>query len=241
MKDIFLGVNIDHIATLRNARGENDPSLIEMVHEVIEGGADSLTMHLREDRRHIQDADIFEIKKHSKVPINFEMAVTNEMIDIALELKPASVCLVPEKREEQTTEGGLDISVHFESLQTVVSQLQKEEIEVYLFVEPNQADIEKSAKLHVKGVELHTGKFARSFINRYQRQQQLDAIKQAAKSCQEFSLECHAGHGLNYHNISSLLFLKNLTEVNIGHAIIARSLKVGLRMAVEEMKFLLQR
>lgn len=241
MKDIFLGVNIDHIATLRNARGENDPALLEMVHEVIEGGADSLTMHLREDRRHIQDADIFEIKKHSKIPINFEMAITNEMVNIALELKPTSVCLVPEKREEQTTEGGLDISSHFERLQTIIPTLQKEEIEVYLFVEPTKADIEQSTKLNVKGVELHTGKYARSFVNRYQRQEQIQLLGQAAQTCKEFSLECHAGHGLNYHNITDILFLENLTEVNIGHAIIARSLKAGLRAAVEEMKFLLQR
>lgn len=241
MSEIHLGINIDHIATLRNARGENDPSLTEMVCEAIEGGADSLTMHLREDRRHIVDADIFEIQKHSKVPLNLEMALTEEMLEIAVKLKPASVCLVPEKREEVTTEGGIDLRHHYERLKTVLPFLQSNEIEVYFFIEPQEQAIALSSELKANGVEIHTGSFARSFLNRYRRQNEWQKIVTSAQLCRQYNLAFHAGHGLNYQNIFDFLMLENLSEVNIGHAVIARALKTGLKTAVAEMKFLLER
>lgn len=241
MKNIHLGVNIDHVATLRNARGENDPNIIEMASEVTDGGADSLTMHLREDRRHVLDEDVFAIKKQMKVPLNFEMAVTEEMINIAAKLKPASVCLVPEKREEKTTEGGINLEVHFERLKKAIPFLQEQQIEVYCFIEPTPNDIALSAELKANGVEIHTGAYARAFTNRYQRQIEWEKIVAAAKLSDRHGLEFHAGHGLNYFNIAPFLKLENLTEVNIGHALIARSLKSGLKTATEEMKLLLKR
>ena len=239
IKEIKLGVNIDHIATLRNARGEQDPSLLEIAIEAQEGGAASFTMHLREDRRHIVDQDLFEIKKHSKIPINMEMAFTEEMTAIALELKPKSVCIVPEKREELTTEGGLNTAELFDRMSTGLSVFKKADIEVFLFTEPTKQAVEDAAKLGVSGIEVHTGGLARKFFHKEALDGELKKIAFAGKLCREKHLEFHAGHGLNYHNIYTLLGIENLNEVNIGHAIIARSLKVGMRQAVRDMRNIL--
>ena len=235
-KEIKLGVNIDHVATLRNARGEQDPSLLEIALEAQEGGAASFTMHLREDRRHIVDNDLFEIKKHAKIPINMEMALTDEMTEIALKLKPKSVCIVPENREELTTEGGLNTKDLFDRLSNGLSVFKEADIEVFLFTEPSEEAVEHAAKLGVTGIEVHTGNFARSFFHREALESELKKINYAGKLCREKHLEFHAGHGLNYHNIYSLLGIENLSEVNIGHAIISRALKTGMRQAVLEMK-----
>ncbi|MES0488584.1 MAG: pyridoxine 5'-phosphate synthase [Leptospirales bacterium] len=241
IKEIKLGVNIDHIATLRNARGEKDPSLIDMALEAQEGGAASLTMHLREDRRHIVDDDLFDINKHLKIPINMEMALTQEMIDIALKLKPKSVCIVPEKREELTTEGGLNTTELYDLLSESLPVFKEVDIEVFLFTEATQTAVEHAAKLGVRGIEAHTGNFARSFFHNKAHEDELKKIHYAGKLCKEKHLEFHAGHGLNYHNIYSLLHIENLSEVNIGHAIISKALKVGMRQAVHEMKNILLR
>ena len=237
---IRLGINIDHIATVRNARKENDPSILEMLFEIQSGGADNVTMHLREDRRHILDSDVWEIKKHSKIPINFEMALTKEMIDIALQLKPKSVCIVPEKREELTTEGGLNISLIYDKLKEVLVDFLNNEIQVFLFLDPNTKNIDLCSKLQISGVEIFTGTFSRMIHNNYKFPIELGKIQDVAKVCLENNIEFHAGHGLNYHNIQHIKNITNPTEVNIGHSIIARSFKIGLRTAVQEMKRLLE-
>ncbi len=240
MNEIRLGVNIDHIATLRNARGENDPSLLEMGFEVIDGGADSLTMHLREDRRHIRDEDVHEIMKHSKVPLNLEMAVTDEMIRFALSLRPKSVCLVPERREEITTEGGLDVSSMSSKIKDAVRLFRAEDIEVFLFVEPDPETLKISADTQANGVELHTGSYARNFQHEAARQRELHRLENAARDAKSLGIELHAGHGLNYANTVSMKHIEGLTEVNTGHAIISRALKTGLSHAVSDMKELLR-
>lgn len=240
MSEIRLGLNIDHIATLRNARKERDPSLLELVFEAQEGGADLITMHLREDRRHILDEDLFEVKKHSKLPINLEMALTQEMLEIALKLKPHSVCLVPERREELTTEGGLDIKKHFSLIKDFCHELKKAQILVFPFVEANRESIALSFEAGCDGVEIHTGRYARFWHNSHLRKEEIYRFTEMAQLCLELGLELHMGHGLNYFNIHHILSLPGLKEVNIGHAIISRALKTGLQNAVREMKALLR-
>ncbi|MDH5717790.1 MAG: pyridoxine 5'-phosphate synthase [Spirochaetia bacterium] len=241
MKKIDLGINIDHIATLRNARAEKDPSLLEMAFCVQDGGADTITMHLREDRRHIKDDDIFSIKEHCKLPINLEMALTKEMLDIALKLHPKSVCIVPEKREELTTEGGLNVKSNLKNLHEFIPLLIKNEIEVYLFVEADINILKLCGDLKASGVEVHTGTYAQNINNNIKRNFEIEKIKKAAEYCHENNLIFHAGHGLNYQNIEPLISIENLTEVNIGHSIIARSLKTGLTSAVREMKNIIEK
>jgi len=238
--NIRLGINIDHAATLRNARAENDPVLSEVAIEAQYGGADLITMHLREDRRHIVDSDLLEIKKAIKIPINLEMALTDEMITIALDFSPKSICVVPEKREEITTEGGFDIEKHFEKLERTVPLFEEKGIDVFLFVEASEQAIELSSKLHVTGVEVHTGTYAHSFFNTKQKQTELAKILKCAQLCEKYNIEFHAGHGLNYNNIFDLLPISNLTEVNIGHSILARSVITGMHSAVSNMKSILE-
>ena len=236
---IRLGVNIDHVATLRNARGEGDPSLIELAIEAQDGGADGLTVHLREDRRHIVDEDLPELKKHLKLPINLEIAVIDEMFNIAKSLNPKSVCLVPEKREEVTTEGGLDLKRVAPELTSKVKELKDADIEVFAFVEPEADIVELSAKLNLTGVELHTGAYSRTVKNAARCREEIFRIRKASALCSDLALELHAGHGLNYQNIKPFIEIQNLTEVNIGHAIISRALKVGMASAVSSMRALL--
>ena len=236
---IRLGINIDHIATLRNARGENDPSLPELLFEVQEGGADLITMHLREDRRHIQDNDLAEVMRHSKLPINLEMALTEEMTQIACGYAPASVSIVPEKREELTTEGGLNVQKIGHLLEKSMQAFQEKDIQVFLFIEPQEKDILLAGKMGVTGIEIHTGVYARNFLNPIRFKREMEKIKKAAQLCRENDLELHAGHGLNYHNVRPLLEIEDLLEVNIGHAVIAYALKTGIRRAVSQMKDIL--
>ncbi|MDH5719474.1 MAG: pyridoxine 5'-phosphate synthase [Spirochaetia bacterium] len=240
MNNIRLGVNIDHVATLRNARGENDPSLLELAFCAQDGGADSITMHLREDRRHIRDNDIFLINEHLKIPINFEMALTDEMVNIALKLKPKSVCIVPEKREELTTEGGLNLKSSYNNLAQFAPTLLQNDIEVFLFIDTDNESLKKAKELNVTGVEVHTGEFARFVKHARRKDAELTKIKKAADFCLKNNLRFHAGHGLNYYNIADILSIANLAEVNIGHAIIARALKIGLKQAVKEMKEIIE-
>jgi len=237
--NVKLGINIDHAATLRNARSENDPSLLEVAFATQKGGADSLTMHLREDRRHIRDQDIFLVKEHCKIPVNLEMAATPEMLEIALRLAPKSVCLVPEKRSEITTEGGLDIQGAFLTIKPIVEKLVENKIDVFMFVEPDCDAIQRSQDCGATGVEVHTGAYARASNNSSARKQQLERIYLSAEFCDKKKVEFHAGHGLNYNNVQDLLGISNLVEVNIGHAILARAILAGMENAVQDMKKIL--
>lgn len=233
---IHLGINIDHVATLRNARGENDPSLVELALLAQNSGADSITIHLREDRRHVRDADIFELKKHLKIPINFEMALSEEILSIAQELKPMTVCLVPERREEVTTEGGLDAVRYEERIQQFTAALKKIGSETFLFIEPEEKMLAAAKNVGAKGIEFHTGAFAQAFLHLKNRAHEVERIRTASQKAAVLGLEVHAGHGINYFNVYSLLPISEITEFNIGHAIIARSLSVGLPTAIQEMK-----
>lgn len=235
-RKISLGINIDHVATLRNARGENDPALIEMALLAQNAGADLITVHLREDRRHIRDADIFDLVKHLKIPLNFEMALSEEILRIALEARPTTACIVPERREEITTEGGLDVAKHLAKTKDFVRQLQLAGTETFLFIEPDASAIEAAKESGARGIEFHTGAYARSFVNAPRRRHELERLSRAAEQAAHLGLEVHAGHGLNYHNVGFVAAIREITELNIGHAVIARSLRTGLAAAVQDMR-----
>lgn len=241
MQYLNLGINIDHVATLRNARDENDPSLIELALVAENAGADLITVHLREDRRHIRDADVFELKRNLKVPLNFEMALSDEILRIALELKPATACIVPERREEITTEGGLDV-VKFESrIGEFVDKLHAAGIDVFLFVEPDEASVRASARTGARGIEIHTGAYAHGFREPRRRAHELKRIRDAAKLAHSLLIEVHAGHGLNYPNVREIAEIPEINELNIGHAVIARSLMTGLSQAIRDMRAAMRR
>lgn len=241
---LLLGVNIDHIATLRQARYAGTPDApnaepcpIQAGHDALAGGADSLTIHVRGDRRHMQDADAFRIRAEVKTPLNFEMAVTDEMIEIALKLKPEFACLVPENRMEVTTEGGLDVLGNFEKTRNAVARLQGSGIQVSLFIDPDLKQVEASAEAGADMIELHTGAFANATGDAVQ--PELDRLIVAARAAHHLSLQVNAGHGINYTNIDQILTIPHLAELNIGHSIIARSTRIGLTAAVREMKELM--
>jgi pyridoxine 5-phosphate synthase len=238
---IKLGVNIDHVATLRQARYRLDPnspniepSPLEAALAAERGGADGITAHLRLDRRHIQDSDITALKNGITTKLNLEMGVTTEILAIALEILPADVCLVPEARQEVTTEGGLDVANGGHNLHETIRRLQRAGIRVSLFVDPDPPQIAAAAALGVEFVELHTGAFA----NSREPKREYDRLARAAVMAHEGGLSVNAGHGLNYTNIRGLLSLPHLTEVNIGHAIVSRAVFVGMENAVREMKAL---
>lgn len=242
---LLLGVNIDHIATLRQARYARmpdspnaEPSPYQAGVDALEGGADSLTIHVRGDRRHMQDADAYEIREKIKAPLNLEMGITGEMVELALKLKPEYVCLVPETREEVTTEGGLDVSGKFEETKKTVEILQNAGIKVSLFIDPDLEQVKASALTGADMVELHTGCFANAIGD--QVSQQVTRLIHAAKEGFQAGLQVNAGHGINYENIHLLYEVPHLSELNIGHSIIARSTRVGLTTAVSEMKSLMK-
>jgi len=226
-----LGVNVDHVATLRQQRGEGHPNLLLAVQEVLAGGADGITVHLREDRRHIQDRDVIDLIEMG-VRLNLEMAATDEMIGIATRLKPAACCLVPEKRDELTTEGGLDLRANQGTIESAVHRLQDVGIQVSLFVDPDPAQMMLVQSMGVGVVELNTGGYSRSPESPVMRQE-LKASASMAKAC---GVVCHAGHGLSADTIGPLLAIPELVEFNIGHRIVSRALWVGLREAVRELK-----
>jgi pyridoxine 5-phosphate synthase len=241
---LLLGVNIDHIATLRQARYAGAPNApnaepcpIQAGHDALVGGADSLTIHVRGDRRHMQDADAFRIRAEVKTPLNFEMAVTDEMIEIALKLKPDFACLVPENRMEVTTEGGLDVLGNLEKTRKAVARLQDAGIQVSLFIDPDLKQVEASAEARADMIELHTGAFANATGGAVQAE--LGRLIAAARAGHQLSLQVNAGHGINYTNIARILTIPHLAELNIGHSIIARSTRIGLTAAVREMKELM--
>ena len=235
---IRLGVNIDHIATIRTNRNTDYPSLIEAVNIAEQNGADLITVHLREDRRHIQDQDLFDIRPIAKT-LNLEMALTNEMIDICMAAKPDFCCIVPEKREELTTEGGLDIigmsSDQFNLLSNSIDKFQNNKIKVSLFIDPDISQIDYAIKSGAKCIELHTGSYANA-MNSDIENKELNRIKVAAQFASESKLQVHAGHGLNLSNLSDICKIPQIEELNIGHAIIADSIFKGFKQAVNDFR-----
>lgn len=236
---MLLGVNIDHVATLRNARGGVEPSPILAAEICENNGATSITTHLREDRRHIKDEDVRTLIKTLKTKLNLEMAVTDEMQQIALEIKPNSVCLVPEKRQEVTTEGGLDVAGQLEKVTKFVKPLKDAGIIVSLFIDPDEAQIQAASKTGAQFIELHTGQYSNAFGTENE-EKEFQKLFNAAKLAQELGLRVNAGHGLNYENVHRMHEIPNLYELNIGHSIISRAVFTGLAEATEKMKDLIK-
>jgi len=232
---ILLGVNIDHIATIRQARGTHYPEPIQAALIAEQAGADGITAHLREDRRHIQDRDIFLLKDLLHSRLNMEMAVSDEMIKIATELKPHASCLVPEKREELTTEGGLDITGNLPRIQWACKTLANAGIEVSLFIDPEEDQIEAAVKAGAPVVEFHTGRYADAKSAMLQ-SEELNRIRQAARLAHSAGLQVNAGHGLNFHNVEAICAIPEIVELNIGHCIIAQALFSGMAQTVKDLK-----
>ena len=237
---IRLGVNIDHVATLRQVRRASFPDPIEAAFLAETAGADQITVHLREDRRHISDRDLRLLKQTVKSRLNLEMAATQEMLAIALDVKPHSVTLVPERREELTTEGGLDVVQRREQVASITRLLKEADIDVMLFIDPDLDQVRSAHKLDAAGIELHTGKYAEA-RDAKETQRELERLANAVQLAHKLDLIIAAGHGLHYGNIEPLLGLNDLEEVNIGHAIVARAVMVGMDRAVADMRRLLVR
>ena len=231
-----LGVNIDHVATIRNARGEKYPDPLKAALISQKSGANSITIHLREDRRHIRDYDLRNIKKKIKIPLNLEMAPTKDMLKIAIKHKPNFVCIVPEKRKEITTEGGLNLKRNSKFLKKLIYKLKKNKIRVSLFIEPKISDIKTSKKLGADCVELHTGKFCNLFNNKKSTRNAFLNLKNAAYVAKKNGLEVHAGHGLTYKSTSKIAKISDISEFNIGHFIISESIFVGLKKSIAKFK-----
>jgi pyridoxine 5-phosphate synthase len=235
---ISLGVNIDHVATLRQARGTRYPDPVYAALMAEQAGADSITLHLREDRRHIQDRDLRAMKDLLQTRMNLEMAVTDEMLSIASDIRPADCCLVPERREELTTEGGLDVVGQLAKISTACDQLAKLGIRVSLFVDPDIEQLDAARATGAPVVELHTGAYADA-TDEHEKARELQRVRDAAIHADGSGLIVHAGHGLHYHNVSPVAVISQIVELNIGHAIIARAVFDGLGTAVTEMKHLI--
>lgn len=236
---MLLGVNIDHIATLRNARGGVEPDLLSCALICEKCSVAGITAHLREDRRHIKDEDVKILKKNLKTRINLEMAMTDEMQRIALELMPAACCIVPEKRQELTTEGGLDVAGQLDRAIKFTKPLNDAGIAVSLFIDPEKTQIEAAAKTGAEFIELHTGQFAENF-GKDGEEKEFQKLKEAAKYAQSLGLKVNAGHGLNYQNVKRMHEIPGLIELNIGHSIISKAVFTGLEAAVNEMKGLIE-
>ena len=237
MSSLHLGVNVDHVATLRQARRTTYPDPLYAALVAEQAGADSITIHLREDRRHIQDRDVRVCKDALQTRLNLEMAATEEMLKIALDVRPPDCCLVPERRAEVTTEGGLDVAGQEASLRTICDRLSEAGIRVSLFIDPEPAQLDAARRLNVPVVELHTGAYAEAHGER--RDHEFKRIREAARYGQSIGLTIHAGHGLNYHNVQPIAALEPIVELNIGHAIVARAVIDGMQTAVAEMKRLM--
>ena len=231
---IKLGVNIDHVATLRQARGGKEPDPVEAALEAQRGGADGITVHLREDRRHIQDRDLYGLKRRVRRPMNLEMSLDPGIVRIALKVRPEKVCLVPERRLEVTTEGGLDAVRKKSRLKPVVRALNSKGIEVSLFIDPEILQVRAAKEVGAKVIELHTGSYANAKPKK--KQKELSRLKKAALEADRLGLKVHAGHGLNYQNVVPVAKLPHVRELNIGHSIVSRAAFVGIRKAVWEMK-----
>jgi pyridoxine 5-phosphate synthase len=236
-----LGVNIDHVATIRNARGGRHPDPLRAAHIAVEAGADGITAHLREDRRHISDDDIARLKSELTRPLNLEMAATDEMLAIALRHLPNACCIVPERREERTTEGGLDVAGGGSRLQRIIGELQDAGVRVSLFIEPDAGAVEASARIGADIVELHTGAFCERALegNAVAVAKELERITKAARLADDAGLEVHAGHGLTFNTVAAVSRLPQLVELNIGHFLIGEAIFGGLGRAVQRMRALM--
>jgi pyridoxine 5-phosphate synthase len=235
---IQLGVNIDHVATLRQTRGTRYPDPVQAAIDAEQAGADGITLHLREDRRHIQERDVELIKQVLQTRMNLEMASVEDMISYALHIRPEHCCLVPERREELTTEGGLDVVTHQNELAQTCARLRDAGIEVSLFIDPDLDQVAAAAESGAPVIEIHTGSFADA-VGEQSRANELTRVNAAVKQGLNLGLQVNAGHGLNYHNVQDMAAIPGITELNIGHAIIARALFTGLQEAVREMKSLM--
>jgi pyridoxine 5-phosphate synthase len=232
---ILLGVNIDHVATLRQARGTRYPDPVQAALMAEQAGADGITAHLREDRRHIQDRDIFRLKEMLHTRLNLEMAVTDAMIAIAMQVKPHACCLVPERREELTTEGGLDVAGAEDKMRDACLALAEAGVEVSLFIDPEIRQIDAALKAGAPVIELHTGRYADA-ETKVMQQQELQRIRQAAEYANRAGLQVNAGHGLNLYNVEAICRIEQIVELNIGHSLIAQALFGGLELSVRDMK-----
>jgi pyridoxine 5-phosphate synthase len=232
---IDLGVNIDHVATLRNARGTTYPDPVQAALLAEEAGADCITLHLREDRRHIRDADVEAIRPQLRTRMNLESAVTPEMIDFACRIKPHDVCLVPERRAEVTTEGGLDVVTHFAEVSAAVKRLQAEGIRVSLFIDADPVQIKASAEAGAPVIEIHTGRYAEAHTEA-ETQRELERVQAAVVEGTRHGLKVNAGHGLHYTNVQAIAAIPEIAELNIGHAIVAHAVFIGWQNAIKEMK-----
>ncbi len=240
MSNIRLGVNIDHVATVRNARGEIYPSPLRAALIAQKNGADSITIHLREDRRHINELDLKEIKSKLKIPLNLEIAATKEMLRIALRSKPKFICIVPEKRKELTTEGGLNLNYKRNFLRNLIDKLKKNKSRVSLFINPSIKDIKDSKFLKVDCVEIHTGKFCNLVNKKKNYKVELKKIQNAVTLGNKLGLEVHAGHGLTFKSAKILSKISNISEYNIGHFLIGESIFVGLSQTIKRFKKILK-
>jgi pyridoxine 5-phosphate synthase len=237
VSQLRLGVNIDHVATVRNARGGAFPDPVRAAILAEQAGADGITAHLREDRRHISDDDIARLTATIKIPINLEMAATDEMLAIALKAKPHAVCIVPEKREERTTEGGIDVLGQFARLQPIVAQLVAAGIRVSMFIEPDRKQLDASRSLGAPVVELHTGAYANA--QGAEREKLLKHIHNAAEFGADLGLEIHAGHGLTYDNVKAVAAIPHIRELNIGHFLVGEAIFAGLAESIQKMRTLM--
>ena len=231
-----LGVNIDHVATIRNSREEKYPDPLKAALMAQKAGADSITIHLREDRRHIRYSDLRNIRNTLKIPLNLEMAPTKKMLNIAIKNKPNFICIVPEKREEITTEGGLNLKKDTKFLKKIIARLKKDKIRVSLFIEPKITDIKLSKILGADCVELHTGKFCNLFNNGKKTKQSFLSLKKATLCAIKLGLEVHAGHGLTYKSVHQINKIKNISEFNIGHFIVSESIFIGIKNSIKKFK-----
>ena len=231
-----LGINIDHIATIRNARGEGHPNIIKAASDVMKFGADSITIHLREDRRHIKDNDLINLSKIRKIPINLELANNAKIINLAIKCKPNFICIVPEKRNEVTTEGGLNLKKNKKKIKKIIDLFNKNNIRTSLFINPNIEDIKLSKSVNSKCIEIHTGKFSRMVRENKNFKNELKKIKKCAQLANLLGLDVHAGHGLDYKSTRLLANIKEISEFNIGHFIIGESIFDGLKKVIKKFK-----
>jgi pyridoxine 5-phosphate synthase len=229
-----LGINIDHVATIRNARGGIHPDPVRAALLAMEAGADGITAHLREDRRHIRDADMVRLKNEVPLPLNFEMAATDEMMRIALQIMPHAVCLVPEKRTEVTTEGGLDVAGHLAELGPYIARLNQSGRRVSLFIDADERQVQAAATLKAPVIELHTGRYCEAHGE--EQSLELKRLQAAAALAERLGLECHAGHGLNYETVTAVAAIRSIMELNIGHFLVGEAVFSGLSPAIREMR-----
>ena len=241
MKSPRLGVNIDHVATIRNARGENYPSPLRAALLAQKFGANSITIHLREDRRHIRDLDLKNIRKKLKIPLNLEMAPTNEMLSISLKNKPKYVCIVPEKRTELTTEGGLNLKKNSKLIKKIIKKLKKKYIRTSLFIEPSIRDIKIAKAIEADCIEIHTGKICNLYNKKKNIKNEIKKIKRAVNYANHIGLEVHAGHGITFSSAKILSKIKGITEFNIGHFLIGESIFIGIRDSIKKFKKILKK